>query len=179
MKEYRLQLAIALGLIAAAVGLRLLPHPANFAPMAAVAIFGGAVLPRRIAVWVPLGAMVVSDMFIGFYTMMPVTWACYVLIALASSHWLRRPSLAKGAALTLGSSLFFFAVTNLAVWVTSGMYAHTWNGFVRCYAMALPFFRNTAASDLVYTAALFGLAAMANGLVHRHLIKLAPPTAIS
>jgi len=155
MKAERLQVAIALSLIAVAVSLRLLPHPANFAPVAAVAIFGGAILPRRMALWVPLGAMIISDMFIGFYSMMPVTWGCYVLIALASSYWLRKPSVAKGAALTLTSSLFFFAVTNFAVWVSSGMYAHTWNGLVRCYVMALPFFRATLASDMAYTLALF------------------------
>lgn len=164
MKAERLRLAAALALIALGVTLRLLPHPANFAPIAAIAIFGGAVLPRRIAVWVPLGAMVASDVFIGFYSMMPVTWACYVLIALASSHWLRWPSLARGAALTLASSLFFFVVTNFAVWLTSGMYTHTWAGLAHCYVMALPFFRNTAASDLVYTAALFGVFVLINSI---------------
>ena len=169
MKAERFQLAIALVLIALGVTLRLLPHPANFAPIAAIAIFGGAVLPRRIAVWVPLGAMVVSDLFIGFYTMMPVTWACYVMIALASSHWLRRPKLIRGAALTLASSLFFFVATNFAVWLSSGMYAHTWTGFARCYVMALPFFRNTAASDLFYVAALFGMSVLLNAVVRGRL----------
>jgi len=175
MKAERLQLAAALVLITLGVTLRLLPHPANFAPIAAIAIFGGAVLPRRIAVWVPLGAMVASDLFIGFYTMMPVTWVCYVLVALASSRWLRRPNVARGAALTLASSLFFFAVTNFAVWLTSGMYARTWAGFVHCYAMALPFFRNTAASDLVYTAALFGVFAGV-GLIARSRLNEAVVT---
>lgn len=172
MKAERLQLTAALVLIALGVGLRLLPHPANFAPIAAIAIFGGAVLPRRIAVWVPLGAMMVSDLFIGFYTMMPVTWACYVLIALASSRWLRRPKLARGAALALASSLFFFVVTNCAVWLTSGMYAHTWAGFIHCYVMALPFFRNTAASDLIYTAALFGALALTTTAYRRRAAVL-------
>lgn len=167
MKVERLQLAAALALITLGVTLRLLPHPANFAPIAAIAIFGGAVLPRKLAVWVPLGAMVMSDLFIGFYAMMPVTWACYILIALASSHWLRRPNLIRGTALTLASSLFFFVSTNFAVWLTSGMYARTWSGLVHCYAMALPFFRNTAASDLLYTAVLFGAFASA-GLIVRN-----------
>lgn len=151
-----LNLAIALCLIALAVMLRLLPHPANFAPVAAVAIFGGAILPRRLAVWTPLAAMVVSDLVIGFYNIMPVIWACYGLIALASSYWLRKPSLKRGLSLTMASSLFFFAVSNLAVWVWGGMYAHTISGLAQCYTMALPFFRNTALSDLFFTGALFG-----------------------
>lgn len=161
MKTDRFQSAIALSLIALGVSLRLLPHPANFAPIAAIAIFGGAMLPRRLAVWVPLAAMMVSDSFIGFYSLIWVTWGCYALIALASSHWLRKPTLRKGVLATLGASLFFFIVTNFAVWAASGMYAHTWHGFVQCYVLAIPFFRNTLASDLCYTALLFGLYALA------------------
>jgi hypothetical protein len=175
MKLERLHIAVALGLIAAAVGLRLLPHPANFAPVAAVAIFGGAVLPVRAAVAVPLAAMMLSDAVIGFYDVMPITWVCYVLIALASSLWLRgsngwsRRGLMRGAAVTLGASVFFFVATNFAVWVASGMYTHTWAGFVQCYYMALPFFRNTLASDLVYTAGLFGVFGWVSLAARKHL----------
>jgi hypothetical protein len=166
MKGKYLQLAVALVLIGGAVWLRLLPHPANFAPIAAIAIFGGAILPRRLGVWIPLAAMVVSDLFIGFYDIMPVTWACYAVVALVSGRWLRKPNIPKGVGLTLSASLFFFVVTNFAVWMTSGMYAHTWNGIVQCYAMALPFFRNTLLSDMFYTAILFGVFALATAGVH-------------
>lgn len=172
MKRYDpFQLVIVLSLIVIGVSLRLLPHPANFAPIAAIAIFGGAVLPRRVAVWVPLGAMMFSDMIIGLYSTVWVTWACYLLIALASSHWLRRPTLRRGAVLTLSSSLFFFVVTNLAVWVWSGMYAHTWHGFAQCYVMALPFFRGTLAGDAVYAATLFGVYACATARRSRLLAR--------
>ena len=170
MKLERLQIVVALALIAVAAGLRLLPHPANFAPVAAVAIFGGAVLPRRAAVWVPLAAMMLSDAVIGFYDIMPVTWVCYMLIALASSLWLgSRRSLPRGISLTLGASVFFFVVTNFAVWIASGMYAHTWSGLAQCYYMALPFFRGTITSDLFYTASLFGLFALAHLAARKHL----------
>jgi hypothetical protein len=158
---------IALSLIALAVVLRVLPHAANFAPMGAVAIFAGAVLPRKIALWVPLVAIITSDAIIGFYSMMPVTWACFVLVALASSTWLKKPTFLKGAVVTVSSSLFFFGVTNFAVWVQSGMYAHTWRGLVECFTMALPFFRNTAASDIVYTTALFSVFGLANIIIAR------------
>jgi len=167
VKTDRFQLAIAFSLIAIGISLRLLPHPANFAPITAIAIFGGAVLPRRAAVWVPLAAMMVSDLFIGFYDIIWVTWACYAVIALASHYWLRTLTLRRGVAVTLSASLFFFIVTNFAVWAASGMYAHTWHGFIQCYIMAVPFFRNTLASDLVYTAVLFGLYALAGVGVQR------------
>lgn len=160
MNESRLTTVVALALIVLAVVSRLLPHPANFAPVAAVAIFGGAVLPRKVALWVPLAAMMVSDLIIGFYTIMPIVWACYALIALASSIWLRRQTIARGAALTLGASIFFFIVTNFAVWAAGGMYTHTWSGLMHCYVMALPFFRNTVLSDAIYTSALFSALAL-------------------
>lgn len=154
-------LLIALSLVIGAVGLRLLPHPANFAPMAAIAIFGGAVLPRRLAVWVPLTAMAISDLIIGFYDIMPVVWACFALIAVGSNYLLQKRTFRRGLAITLAASLFFFVVTNFAVWAASGMYAHTWSGLVQCYAMALPFFRATLLSDLLYTGTLFGVHAVA------------------
>jgi hypothetical protein len=155
LTEKRAALLIAFSLMAAGIVLRLLPHAPNFAPVTAIAIFGGAVLPRRLAIWTPLGLVVISDAIIGFYSLIAVTWGCYVLTALASSWWLRKPRLAKGAALTVASSLFFFVVTNFAVWLSSGMYAHTWAGIAQCYYLALPFFRNSLLSDLLYTGALF------------------------
>lgn len=158
-------LGIAVSLILLAVSLRVLPHPANFAPVAAVAIFGGAMLPRRFAVAVPLAAMMVSDLIIGLHDLIPITWGCYALIALASSLWMKKSSLARGLSLTLGGSVFFFVTTNLGVWWTSGMYAHTLEGFTRCFVLAIPFFRATLLSDLLYTGALFGLYALATGLV--------------
>lgn len=148
---------IAISLIAIGILLRLVPHPANFAPITAIALFGGAILPRRYGLWVPLTAMMLSDSIIGFHNLILVTWVCFGLIALASSYWLKNPSFKKGFSLTIGSSLFFFLVTNFAVWVKSGMYEHTWNGLVLCFQMALPFLRNTLSSDLIYTSALFGL----------------------
>lgn len=164
-KSQRINLSIALSLIIIGVALRILPHPANFAPIAAVAVFGGAVLPRKLAVWTPVTAMVVSDMVIGTHNLVLVTWGCYALIALASGRWLKKPTFAKGAGLTMGSSLFFFFVTNFAVWVCSGMYDRTYAGLIQCFTMAAPFFRNTALSDLIFTGSLFGMYYLAQHIV--------------
>src|ERR1039458_8930858 len=149
--------------------MRLLPHPANFAPVTAIALFGGATLPRRYAVLAPLLAMMLSDTLIGWYSLMPITWACYALIALASSVWLRGRGLGRGITLTAGSSVFFFAVTNFAVWVGGGLYPRTLAGLERCFMMALPFFRNTALSDMIYTAGLFSLYLLATRIATRLL----------
>lgn len=157
----RTNVSIAVTLVLLAATLRLLPHPENFAPITAVAIFGGAMLSRRLGVFVPLAAIIVTDMIIGLHDLIPVTWGSFALIALTSNVWLKKPTLPKGAALALGSSLFFFVTTNFAVWLTSGMYDRTLAGLARCFTLALPFFRNTLTSDLIYTGALFGLYAFA------------------
>lgn len=167
MTKRTINLAIVGSLIAAAVVLRVLPHPANFAPVAAIAIFGGAVLPKRYAVAAPLLAMMLSDLIIGLHPLIPVTWGCYGLIALASSRWLVKPTFLRGATLTMGSSLFFFVVTNFAVWVYGGLYEHTLARLSRCFVLALPFFRNTALSDLIYTGVLFGVYVLATRLSNR------------
>jgi hypothetical protein len=157
MKNKYFSVSIAIALILSGVLMRVMPHPANFAPIAALAIFGGSVLPKKVAIWVPLGAMMISDAFIGFYSLMPLIWACYLVIALASSRWLRSPSFTRVGTMTISASVFFYIVTNFGVWATSGMYAHTLSGLVNCYTLALPFFRNTLLSDAIYTSAIFGI----------------------
>jgi hypothetical protein len=160
VKHY--QLGVAAALIVLCVLLRVVPHPANFAPITAMALFAGAVLPRRLALLAPLLAIIISDTIIGWYDIMPITWACFALITLASSVWLKGHIAARGLPITLSASLFFFAATNFAVWLSGSMYPLTWSGLERCFTLALPFFRNTALSDLVYTAALFGVYALAS-----------------
>lgn len=169
VRRSTLNTLLAICLVLIVVSLRLAPHPANFAPVAAVAIFGGAVLPRRLGILVPLAAMMISDAIIGLHPLIPLTWGFYALTALVSSHWLRKNNIFRGAFLTVSSSVGFFIVTNFGVWVTSGMYAHSWAGIVRCYTLALPFFRNTLLSDVIYTGAIFGLYALAQKLSERAL----------
>jgi hypothetical protein len=173
-REQRYSLGIALSLVVLAVSLRLLPHPANFAPVAAIAIFGGSTLPRRLAVWLPVAVMALSDASIGFYSyrIMFVVWGSYLAIALVSSRWLRRPKLKTGAALTVSGSVFFFLSSNFAVWLWGGMYAHSWAGLTQCFWLALPFFRNTFLSDLFYTATLFGLYAYAMRVANKRVTSI-------
>src|SRR6266852_1781026 len=57
---------LILGLILLAVVGRLIPHPDNFTPIMAVALFAGATLSTRIAYVVPLAALVASDLLLGY-----------------------------------------------------------------------------------------------------------------
>lgn len=135
---------------------RLLPHPANFTAIAAIALFGGVYLEKRFAFVVPILAMLMSDYFIGFYSGMYWVYGSFVLIGLIGV-WLKnhkKPLYILGG--TFASSILFFVVTNFGVWMTPGsMYAPTWAGLVECYVLAIPFFRNTLSGDLFFVAVMF------------------------
>ena len=149
---------VAVLLILVAAFSRLLPHPSNFTPLAAIALFGGVYLERRFAFVIPLLAMLVSDYVLGFYGGMYWVYGSFVLIGIIGI-WLKnhkRPLYVLGG--TLLSSVVFFIVTNFGVWMTPGsMYASNWGGLVDCYVATIPFFRNTVTGDVLFVAATFGL----------------------
>ena len=149
-------LLVFVGLVVFAVTMRLLPHPPNFAPIAAIAIFSGALLPRKYAYILPLVAMIISDIFIGLHPLVYATWGSFALIAVLAEYTMRRPNVSKMVGTTLAGSLIFFVISNFAVWAQGTMYSQNFAGLVQCYYNALPFFRNTAMGDLTYVAFLFG-----------------------
>lgn len=143
---------------------RNLPHIPNFSPIAAIALFSGVYLTvgknKLYAILVPLLALFISDIFIGFYSpvVMLSVYGSFVLIGLIGL-WLKNH---KTVANTLGASLFgsiiFFLITNFAMWaIPHSLYPHSLQGLLNCYTMGLPFFRNTLLGDLFYTGVLFSL----------------------
>jgi uncharacterized protein DUF6580 len=151
---------LVLGFILLAVAGRLIPHPDNFTPIMAIALFAGATLPSRIAYVVPLAALVASDLLLGYALdwMALVVYGC-LLASVAIGQWLaKQRTWSRTGLAAVAGSLVFYLVTNFAVWVEPrGLYAHTIDGLVQCYVMAIPFFRNSLAGDLFWTALLFGL----------------------
>jgi len=146
-------------LILAAAMFRILPHPANVTPLAAMALAGGVYLDRRFALIIPLAAMAISDLLLGFHATMPFVYGSFLLIG-AVGFWLRsHKTIAMTAGATVVSSVLFFVVTNFGVWMTGGGWGYpmTFDGLVTCYAAAIPFFRNTIIGDVVGVAVLFGL----------------------
>jgi hypothetical protein len=145
------------GIILAAAFSRLIPHPPNFTPITALALFGGASFAdKRTAFIVPLLGLFASDLVLGFYSITPVVYGSFALIV-GLGLWLRRrKSFSRVAFAAVASALIFFVVTNFGVWTLGGLYPKTAAGLADCYLAAIPFFRNTLASDLIYSALLFG-----------------------
>ncbi len=137
---------------------RLLPHPANFAPIGAIALFGGLYLPKRLAIILPVVAMFVSDIFIGFYAwqIMLAVYGSFAIVGLIGLLVRKNKKAATVIGGTILGSILFFLITNFAVWAFGSMYTHTFAGLTQCYAMAIPFFKNTLLGDLFYTGALVG-----------------------
>lgn len=151
------RLAVIVSMVAAAVASRLIPHPWNLTSVAAVALFSGAYLEdRRLALLVPLAALFVSDLVLGFYRGMAVVYLSFALIV-GMGFWLRgRRTALTIAGATLAGSALFFVLTNFGVWAFGAMYPKTAAGLAACFTAALPFLRGTLEGDGLYSLILFG-----------------------
>lgn len=157
---------LALALIVLAAALRIAPHPWNFTPVGAMALFSGAVLrDRRLAFVFPLLALFAGDLFVGFHKLMFVVYASF-FVNVAIGRWLRdRRTIARITLATLIGAIQFFLVTNFAVWQFLSGFPHTASGLVACYIAGIPFFWNTLAGDALYVTLLFGGYALAERFV--------------
>jgi hypothetical protein len=156
---------LALAIIALAAALRIAPHPWNFTPVGAMALFSGAIIrDRRLAFFFPILALFVGDLFVGFHKLVPVVYASF-LVSVAIGFWLRyRRSLGGITRATLLGAIQFFLVTNFAVWAFGLSYRRNSAGLLACYVAGIPFFWNTLAGDAVYATLLFGGFALAERL---------------
>lgn len=156
------------GIIVLAALSRLLPHPPNFSPVEALALFGGAYFASRsAAIVVPLLAMLLSDFALavvngGFYAehFMSVefllVYACIAASAVLGFGLRGKARPFRIAGYSVLGSVLFFLVTNFGTWLGSGMYPLTGSGLAAAYVAGLPFFQNTLAGTLVYAALMFG-----------------------
>jgi len=156
---------VAVLMVLAAV-LRVLPHPWNFTPIGAMALFSGSLFRNRWAAFLlPLASLLAGDIFVGFHKLMLVVYASFA-VSVAIGRWLgENRSLARiGGAVFLGG-LQFFLVTNFALWALGGFYPRTSAGLFDCYTSAVPYFWNTLGGDALYAGLLFGGYALAEKLL--------------
>jgi Family of unknown function (DUF6580) len=176
-KQHKQQLILAIIIIVIAALLRLPRYIPNFSPIAAMALFGGAVIKnKKLAFLLPLGALLLSDTCFQLFTNVPgfyswgqlFNYGAFLLIVLlgTSLHKIKLPGVIR---LSILSSVVFYIISNFGVWVfDQGVtYPHTAGGLISCYVAAIPFFGNTLIGDLFYCGVLFG----GYYLVNRYILK--------
>jgi len=172
MKKLNIQTGVLTIIILLAAFTRIMPHPPNFSPIAAIGLFGAAHFTKK---WqsflVPLLAIWLSDLvinnfiysfqesgFIWFYGGFYWQYLSYILI-IFSGHIIFKNKISIPTSLggIFASSGIFFIVSNFGVWTTSAMYPKNISGLVMCYAAGIPFLNNTIISDALFTTVLFGI----------------------
>lgn len=149
------KLAILLVLVGA--GSRLLHLPPNIAAVTGVTIFAGfAIRNVWLALLVPIAAMALADVVLGWYNEAVFTYvgmAAGVFLARALLHPLTPVRL---IGTTFLASLVFFILSNLGVFV-SGYYGYSFEGLIACYVAAIPFWQNSLIADFTSTALVFAI----------------------
>lgn len=156
MKKLKLETYFAIFAVTLmAVVFRLIPHSPNVAPIAALALFSGVMLPDAKGFVIPIVALFISDLFLGFHATVPFVYGSFVAIALMGAVLKKNVSPLRTGIGSIAGSILFFLVTNFGVWATSSMYTKDIQGLMHSYQMGLPFFRNTLLGDLFYTTLFF------------------------
>jgi hypothetical protein len=162
-EQNRRQAVFAVGLVLVAIASRVIFNHFqifNFSMVMSAALFGGAFLTNRVMKYtVPVAAMLLTDAIIGVYNpgIMLSVYGAFLLTVFLGDRFATN-SLRGYAGSVIGGSLAFFVITNLAVFAFGDgtMYAHTWAGLALCFEQAIPFYRNTLMSDLLFTTVFFG-----------------------
>lgn len=149
---------------------RVIPHAWDFTPVLALSLFAGAFLPGRQKFIVPIGLMFLTDCVLGFYPSFLMTWLAIAASVAIGLFLQKSVSSVRIAACSLGAAVAFFLISNLGVWFFD--YPKTWQGLADCYLLAMPFFRNSLLSTLMYGFVLIGgYAWMARRAAVRQTVK--------
>ena len=131
---------------------RIIPHPPNFTPILASAIMAPMLIKDRwLGVAIPILAMFISDVVIGFYSYQFVIYSSILVIALVSPM---HKNYTRLGIMAVGGSVWVFITTNFAEWIIWDYYPKTIEGLLACYTLALPFFKNTLISTIFFTGIL-------------------------
>jgi hypothetical protein len=160
----RVYIILAIVLIAAIS--RLLPHPDNFSPVAAIALFCGAYLGRSLSIGVALSSLLIGDLIMGAQNELYMdyltsgqfitVYLSMVITTFIGAYVGRKVNANTVLAGAIGSSLLFYLITNFAFWYSGVLYPMTLSGLASSYINAIPFYKWTLLGDVCYSAALFG-----------------------
>ncbi|MCL2038882.1 MAG: hypothetical protein FWG85_00455 [Bacteroidetes bacterium] len=161
--KFDIKFIIAIVLIILSVLSRFLSLPANFSPIMAVALFSGMIFAnKKIALLIPISAMLISDIALGLHSTMFAVYLSFGLVVMLGIN-MKKPSVIGVMGNSILGAVIFFIVTNFAVWC-AGWYGYSLESLGTCYLMAIPFFHNTLISSVLYSGLLFGGFYLANKL---------------
>lgn len=142
---------------------KLFPQAPNFSPAIALCLLSGWMFKEKsYAILLPLTAIIATDIMMGYSN--PLLYLAYAAICLVPKVY-KKFSAFHGFITVVNGSFTFFLISNLGVWVSSGMYPKTGAGLYECYLMAMPFFRNTFTSTLIYGAVFAAVVVVAKKLL--------------
>ena len=145
-------------MIAAAAFTRLIPHLPNFTAIGAMALFGGAYFTnKKLAFAVPLIAMFLTDLILGFHSTIVAVYLAFALMVVIGMTIIRKKKVSNIILASVVASVLFFIITNFAFWITGVLYPVTFAGLAECYIAALPFFGYNLLGNLFYAGVMFGL----------------------
>jgi len=167
-KIWNTRFAVLAGIILAGAFMRLIPHWPNFTPIAAMALFGGAYMSKKyLAFALPIAAMLISDLLIGFHNSMLAVYFAFAITVGIGLILSKKITATKVIGASLASSVIFFLITNFASWLATPMlYTQDFAGLMQCYTAGLVFFNdgsygvsffmNEVMGGLFYNTVFFG-----------------------
>ncbi|TSA25678.1 MAG: hypothetical protein D4R67_09625 [Bacteroidetes bacterium] len=142
-KTFNLRFFIVFSIILAAALMRLLPHWPNFTPVAAMALFAGTYFERKqFAFAIPIAAMFLSDIVLGFHVLMPAVYLSFVITVVIGATIRKHISVRNVVLASLASAVIFFLITNFAAWLATPFYPQNFMGLMESYLAGLAFFND-------------------------------------
>lgn len=136
---------------------RFIPHAPNFSPLASIILFSTVYFNNKKLVIIPFVTLLISDIFIGFYHfgIMLSVYSSFFIIYLLGIYLKNNKNIINTLFVPIYSALLFFFVTNFAVWFFGNWYTHDLSGLLLSYTLAVPFFKNTLLSNIIYSYTFF------------------------
>ena len=149
-------------------------RPMGFAPQIAMALFAGSISKdKRFAFLFPILSLFISDLLYqflysqglstikGFYS---GQWQNYLLIASITiiGFFINKNKIGQIFLGSLAGAVYFFLISNFMVWIGGGWdinnqpYPRSFSGLMLCYSEALPFFKWSVLSTLLFNGIFFG-----------------------
>ncbi len=140
-------LKISFGIFIVLAASRFIPHPPNFTSLIALSLYVPLFLGKR---FIPalLICFIITDIFIGFHTIVVFTWGSIIIISLTS--YLFQKNIYMRIIGAVCGSLVFYIISNFGVW-SLGSYGYSFDGLLICYIAAIPFYSNTLISTILYS----------------------------